>query len=33
MNYPPQSDASCHIVISTGLNMSELLLTKLLSVE
>lgn len=31
MNYPAQRDANCHVVLSTELNMSELLLTKLLS--
>ncbi|APS35204.1 MULTISPECIES: nucleoside hydrolase [Serratia] len=31
MNYPPQPDANCHVVLSTELNMSELLLAKLLS--
>lgn len=31
MNYPPQRDANCQVVLSTELNMSELLLTKLLS--
>jgi purine nucleosidase len=31
MNYPEQRDANCHVVLSTELNMSEVLLTKLLS--